>query len=127
NGVSVTRLPFRYGRNGKFDYVFCYGAFLFLVGALLGWRCLSRRYHLVHVHNMPDFLVFSSLIPKLFGARVLLDLHDPMPELCETIFGVASDHRMVRWLKILERWSLAYADLAVTPNTAFRDVFVSRG
>ena len=30
---------------------------------------------------MPDFLVFSALIPKLLGAKVVLDLHDPMPEL----------------------------------------------
>jgi hypothetical protein len=28
---------------------------------------------------MPDVLVFGTLIPKLFGAKVVLDLHDPMP------------------------------------------------
>jgi hypothetical protein len=37
---------------------------------------------------MPDVLVFSSLVPKLLGAKVVLDLHDPMPELMEAIFNL---------------------------------------
>ena len=38
---------------------------------------------------MPDVLVFSALVPKAFGAKVILDLHDPMPELMQTIFRYA--------------------------------------
>lgn len=39
----------------------------------------GKRYAAVHVNNIPDFIVFSALLPKLMGAKVLLDIHDPMP------------------------------------------------
>ena len=37
---------------------------------------------------MPDMLILSALVPKLLGAKVILDLHDPMPELMQAIFGL---------------------------------------
>ena len=55
----------------------------FLHGALL-----RHRYDLIYIHNMPDILVFSALVPKAFGAKVILDQHDPMPELMMTIFNL---------------------------------------
>src|SRR5436190_13414714 len=81
NGVSITRVPLKRRRGGKVAYLLQYGWFIVLAGVILSGRSLRRRYDLVHVHNMPDVLVFSALIPKLMGARVILDLHDPMPEL----------------------------------------------
>ena len=50
---------------------------------------------------MPDFLVFCALVPKILGAKVILDQHDPMPELMKTIFGIADSSFSVRvmyWL-----------------------------
>jgi glycosyltransferase involved in cell wall biosynthesis len=81
---------------------------------------------LVYVHNMPDILVLSSLIPKALGARVVLDLHDPMPELMMTIFDVPQGSKSVQLLKRLEKWSIARADLAVTVNLACKRIFSSR-
>ena len=36
----------------------------------------KRRYDLFHFHNVPDFGIFCTLIPKLAGVRVILDIHD---------------------------------------------------
>lgn len=47
-------------------------------GMVLTWR--ARRYDVVHVHNMPDFLVFAAFWPRLFGCVVLFDVHGLMPE-----------------------------------------------
>jgi glycosyltransferase involved in cell wall biosynthesis len=76
---------------------------------------------------MPDFLVFSALIPKLRGSRIILDLHDPMPELMMSIYRLATDDWKVRFLRMLERRSIGFATLAITPNIAFKKLFVSRG
>ncbi len=76
---------------------------------------------------MPDFLVFSALIPRILGSKVMLDLHDPMPELIQSIYGVPSNHWLVNLLIRLERWSIGFADLVITPNTTFRDLFEARG
>ena len=127
NGVKVRRLPMAKKRGTKSAYVLQYARFLISCLLILGRQALSKRYDLVHVHNMPDFLAFSALIPKLFGARVILDLHDPMPELMRSMYQLPLNHWLVRTLVWLERRSIAFADLVLTPNTAFRDLFVSRG
>jgi glycosyltransferase involved in cell wall biosynthesis len=75
---------------------------------------------------MPDVLVLSSLIPKALGAKVVLDLHDPMPELMMTIFQASPDSRKVRLLKRLEKWSIARTDLVITVNIACKRIFSSR-
>jgi glycosyltransferase involved in cell wall biosynthesis len=126
DGVDVRRVPLRRRRGGIVGYLAQYGTFLLVALAILAVRSLTRRYDLVHVHNMPDVLVVSALVPKLLGAKVLLDLHDPMPELMMTIFGLDRSSSKVRLLERLERWSLRWADLVLTVNLACKRLFASR-
>ena len=126
NGVEVLRVPLKRRRGGVAGYVVQYATFLLAASAIVAARALRRRYDLVYVHNMPDVLVLSGLIPKLFGAKVVLDLHDPMPELMMTIFNLRADTLPIRTLKRLERWSIAVADRALTVNLACKKLFASR-
>jgi glycosyltransferase involved in cell wall biosynthesis len=126
NGVNVFRVPLKRRRGGKVTYIYQYSAFILASFVFLAFRSLKRRYDLVHVHNMPDVLVFSALVPKILGAKVILDLHDPMPELMMTIFNLRLESLSVRALKQSEKWSIRFADLALTPNAAFKRLFTSR-
>lgn len=126
NGVSVTRVRLKKRRGGKFTYVAQYVWFILVAFCTLAFRSFGRRFRLVHIHNMPDVLVFSALVPKLFGARVILDQHDPMPELMMTIFGFSEGSRGVRLLKVLEKWSLWFADAVITVNLACKKIFTAR-
>jgi glycosyltransferase involved in cell wall biosynthesis len=126
NGVHIHRIPLRRRRAGKLTYALQYFSFLMSAFLLLSWWRLRRRYHLVHVHNMPDFLVFSALLPKILGARVILDLHDPMPELLVTIFGLKENSAGVRLLKFSEKWSVRFADHVLTVNQACKEIFSAR-
>ena len=126
DGVNVLRVPIKHLRRGKLGYALRYAAFISCSSLVFALRTVARRYDLVYVHNMPDILVACALIPKLFGARVVLDLHDPMPELMTTIFHVEPESKSVRLLKRLERWSIAQADLVVTVNIACQRIFSSR-
>lgn len=125
-GVEVLRVPLKHQRGGKIGYVFRYAAFIIYSSVVFALRTLAQRYDLVYVHNMPDVLVASALIPKLFGARVVLDLHDPMPELMTTIFRAKPESRSVRLLKRLEKWSIRRADLVITVNIACQRIFSNR-
>ncbi len=69
DALDVTRLPITHRRGGGLSYLYQYSAFLSLSAGILAARSLKRRYNVVYVHNMPDFLVFSALVPKLLGAR----------------------------------------------------------
>src|SRR5262245_56893868 len=80
-GVDVGRLPIEHRRGGKSSYAYQYSQFILACTWILAVRSLKHRYDLVYVNNMPDVLVFCSLMPKLLGAKVILDQHDPMPEL----------------------------------------------
>lgn len=126
NGVEVFQIPLKRRRSGKLVYIAQYGWFLACAFLKLTARHLRRRYDLVHVHNMPDFLVFSAVVPRLMGAKVILDLHDPMPELFRSIYGLPETHFIASWLKFMERRSIASADLVLTPNLAFQELFTSR-
>jgi predicted glycosyltransferase/glycosyltransferase involved in cell wall biosynthesis len=125
-GVQITRIPFRHHRGGKLSYVLQYAAFILLAGLILARRACKRRYDLVHVHNMPDILVFSALVPKILGAKIILDLHDPMPELMMTIFNLREDSYLVWLLKKLEKWSVRFADSVLVVNEATRNLFSAR-
>jgi glycosyltransferase involved in cell wall biosynthesis len=126
NGLKIIRLPISHRRGGRLSYAYNYSAFILISAFILASRSLRRRYDLVYVHNMPDILVLSSLVPKALGAKVVLDQHDPMPELMMTIFGLTSSSRSVRLLSWLEKWSIARANLVITVNVACRRLFASR-
>jgi glycosyltransferase involved in cell wall biosynthesis len=125
-GLRILRVSVQHNRGGKLSYAYQYFSFILFSTATLAWRSIRHRYHLVHVHNMPDVLIFSALIPKLLGAKVILDQHDPMPELMMTIFGVEEDSFEVRAMRKLERLSLRFADFVITVNRACKRLFSAR-
>jgi len=96
DGVQVHRLPVRrYKNKGLLVQLFEYLAFIRLTR--LHWQ---RRYNVVQLYNLPDFFVFAGLVPKLSGARVILDLHDLMPEFYAEWFQRPMNHllvRLIRW------------------------------
>ena len=65
-------------------------------------------------------------MPKLLGAKVILDLHDPMPELMQTIFKLPENSLACVVLKRLEKWSIRFADLVITVNLACKKIYSSR-
>jgi glycosyltransferase involved in cell wall biosynthesis len=125
-GVKVRRLPIKRRRGGKLEYIWQYASFLLGSFFILGWRGSRKRYDLVHVHNMPDVLAFSALVPRLKGAKVILDLHDPMPELMRTIFDIKESSVAVSTLKRLEKWSIGFSDAVLTVNEACKKIFSAR-
>jgi glycosyltransferase involved in cell wall biosynthesis len=125
-GVNVFRMPMRRIRGGRISYVWKYGRFFLTSLAWLSRKSIHRRYDVIHVHNMPDFLVFATTPQRLFGTRVILDLHDPMPELMTSIYGLSQDHWQVKLLLRVERLAIKYSDVTLTPNITFKALFASR-
>jgi glycosyltransferase involved in cell wall biosynthesis len=82
DGVKVTRLSRKmtFGK-GLFTYFAHVCRFPLAAFGVVSARVLAKPYDFVHVHNMPDFLVFCALFARLRGAKVILDLHDLVPEL----------------------------------------------
>ena len=67
-------------KKGKFTHVWRLIQFFVKSMAFLTRSHLKEKYDLIHVHSVPDFEVFAALFAKLGGAKVILDIHDIMPE-----------------------------------------------
>lgn len=122
DGVNVHRLPVgRHQGAGLPVYLAEYGAFL--VRAL--WAATRahrrRRYALVEVHSLPDYLVFAALPMKLAGVPVLLDLHEAMPEFFRSRFPKAANPISYRLLQLQEKLSCVFANEVLTVNETLGD------
>jgi glycosyltransferase involved in cell wall biosynthesis len=128
NGLTIHRLPVRRRRGeGIRSQLVEYLAFLSRAFAEVLRLDRSRRYASVQAHNVPDFLVFAGLAPRLRGARLILDLHDLMPEFFASRTGGSLGHPLVRLVRLQERLSCAIADQVITVTDLWRDTLVERG
>ncbi len=126
--VSVYRLPVkRSKRRGMAVQLLEYLAFFFLAFAKLVGLHWRQRYRVVQVHNLPDFLVFAALGPKLMGARLILDLHDLMPEFYASRFGRGLDSWPVRLVIWQEQLSCRFANHVITVSEHWRQTLIKRG
>ncbi len=119
NNVRILRLPLARRRGSVVRYLFEYVAFFAMTAGVLVTR-LTKRYQVIHVNNMPDFLVFAAILPKLFGAKILLDVHDPMPELFQSKYGFSSSSFVIRFLRWQLKWSMRFADAVMTVSDEMR-------
>jgi glycosyltransferase involved in cell wall biosynthesis len=124
HGVSVTGLPASLHRGSVLTYCVDYGWFWLLVATTLTGRHLRRPYAVVQINTMPDFLVFSAIVPRLLGARVLAFLKEPTPELFETLYGHS---RGANVLRRIEQAAIRFADHSLTVTEELRQVYVDRG
>jgi glycosyltransferase involved in cell wall biosynthesis len=85
-----------------------------------------HKYQVIHFHNIPDFGIFCTLFAKLCGAKIILDIHDLVPEFYMRKFQVSENHLAIRFLKILERLSCCYADHVITVTEIWRQRLIGR-
>jgi glycosyltransferase involved in cell wall biosynthesis len=127
HGVNVFRLQTRtHDEKGQFSYLFRILLFFFRAMWFVGWRELGERYDLVHVHSVPDFLVFIPWLAKMRGARIILDIHDVLPELYASKFGCDERSAIHNLLVQVERKSAAFADYVIIANDIWRDKLLAR-
>jgi len=127
NGVNILRIQERdHARQGPVRYVLDYFRFM-LSGMIHLGRLRSRhRYDILHVHNVPDFLVFMATLPKLSGAKVILDIHDILPEFFCQKYGKTRNSGSARLLRGLEWLSVRYADHVIVSNDIWREKLILR-
>ena len=126
--ARLYRLPVRRHRGAGLPmYVFEYAAFFTMAFFAAAVLQLHRRYRTVVTHTLPDPLVFAALVPKLAGARVVMDMHEFTPELYETRYRLGREHWLIRAMLTLERWSCRFADSVVTVHDPGVDILARTG
>src|ERR1700716_2968766 len=127
NGVRVFRVQNRVrNERGKWTYPWRLMRFLLVSSIFMSKRHHRIKYDVVHVHNLPDFLVFAAWYPKMTGARIILDIHDIVPELFASKFETGDRSHYVSWLKIVEKFSARFADQGIVSNHLWYETLLSR-
>lgn len=126
HGVNVYRISLKRSRGGVLRYFFEYGYFLLAAFFKLSFLHLIKRYSIVHAHNLPDTLVFSALVPKLTGAKIILDMHEIMPEIFMWKYRKGEDHKLIKCLKFLEKISLKFCDHIIVATPFLKETINGR-
>jgi glycosyltransferase involved in cell wall biosynthesis len=127
NGVNVYRIQSRtVNEKGLLTYASRILRFLLHSMWFLRRKHRAHPYDLVHVHNVPDFLVFAAAFPKLKGVPVILDIHDLLPEFYASKFKVNHNSFLFKFLTFVERCSTVFATHVIIANHLWRDRLVAR-
>jgi glycosyltransferase involved in cell wall biosynthesis len=127
NGVTVFRVQNRVrNERGKWTYAWRLLRFLVVSSIFMTKRHHNIKYDVVHVHNLPDFLVFAAWYPKMTGARIILDIHDIVPELFANKFDAKPGNLYIALLKFIEKASAAFVDYVIVSNHLWYEKLLSR-
>ncbi len=125
--ITVYPIPIGRGYSSQMKYLLEYFVAFFFYFFKLTFLHMKRHYDIIHVHNMPDFLVFAALIPRLMGTPVILDVHDPMPEFYMSKFSNGDKHPVVGAIRFQEKLSAKFASALITVCQGARDCLMKRG
>ena len=126
--VNVHNIQGRFEKNEKSrsGYLLPLIKFWLTASTQLVRKHFLHRYDVIHVHNIPDFLAFAAWLPKLTGAKIILDIHDMVPEFYASKFGLKPGSFGVRLLKKVERASAWFAHHVIISNHLWHKTIVAR-
>jgi glycosyltransferase involved in cell wall biosynthesis len=132
NGVNLIGINVpRYRGTSHSSYLSVYARFFSRAATQAMRRSTGRPYDVVIVCTMPDAAVLSALPLRVFGSRILLDIHDTMPELYLDKFGNEDGDRHgwlgARLLMWEERLSAALADHVLAVHEPHRQRLIDAG
>jgi glycosyltransferase involved in cell wall biosynthesis len=126
-GVRICRIQERVRDEiGKFSYLNKLLKFFVRSVLFISREHLQRRYNVIHVHSVPDFEVFATLFAKFTGARIILDIHDIVPELYASKFHVKQESFIFKALVLIEKASIAFSDHVIIANHIWEETLRSR-
>ena len=125
--VHLHTLRMDHRRTGALRYVQEYVGFFAWAFAVSTCLSLVHRYTAVLADNPPDFLVFASLVARIRGARVVLEMFELTPELTAARMRMSPRHPMVRVTRAIERLAIWWADQVIVVSEQCRDMLASRG
>lgn len=125
-GNLVYRIPVSKKRGSFFLTLVEYLLFTWISSILLLYLQLRRRFKVVHVHTLPDFLIFAALWNKIFGVKLILDLHEIFPELYMARTRADYNSFKVNLLKTAEKFSIKLADKVITIHDNAKEIFLKR-
>ena len=126
-GVNIYRIQKRIkNEKSKISYFSRTLRFLIMSSMFLTKKHLEKRYDIVHVHNIPDYEVFAAWFPKLTGAKIILDIHDILPEFYVNKYKIDKDSLTYKFLLFIEIKSCGFSDHVIIANHLWHKTITAR-
>ncbi len=126
-GIVVIRVHGQKSRGGFLSYIGEYADFVWRCRRLLARHRQLAHVRIVHVHTLPDFLLWAALPAQHRGARVVLDMHEIFPEFAASKFHGPGGRLLAAVARWTERWARRKADLTITVNHPIEELLKERG
>jgi glycosyltransferase involved in cell wall biosynthesis len=126
--VTLVRIQPRFSKSelSRFSYIWPLVRFLAVTSVWIARHHARNPFDILHIHNIPDFLVLAGLYPKLKGARVILDIHDIVPEFYASKFSKSENSLGIRMLRWMEAASSRVADHVIIANHLWLEKYKRR-
>ena len=128
HGVRVRELNMQqYQGKSKRRYMASYLEFLWRAFFVCNKLLLLRQVDIFHIHNMPNFLVFSAVLARMCGKKLILDIHDSVPETYTAKFNKHLNKILFWFLCFEEAVCCRLVHKIICVNHPQRDALMSRG
>ena len=125
-GVIAVRLPGTKTRGGFLRYLLDYLVFIWRCRWLIAHHRRFARLRVVHVHTLPDFLLWAALPARRRAGRIVLDMHEIFPEFTRSKFAGPIGRMLEVAARAIERWARRRADLTITVNRPIDGLLATR-
>jgi glycosyltransferase involved in cell wall biosynthesis len=124
-GIQIYRHRISIEGNGLLGFMLEYVSAIWGETAL-AWRAWRKhKFKLIHLCNPPDLLFIIAWPFKLFGVKVIFDVHDLWPEMFEAKFN---QRGILYWgVRIAQRLNYDCADVVLSTNETNRQVALKNG
>ena len=125
--MRIVRLPVNRAFGSLAGHLAEYLAFAGMVSVRLAAEHRRRRYRLIQVATVPDFLAFAAAPIHLVGVPLLLDLHEDMPEFFRDRFASGWLRPLLPAVTASTRAAAAFATELMTVHEPLRQLSIARG
>lgn len=125
DGIQIYRHKIILEANGILGFFLEYTSALW-GETILAWKAFRRhRFTLIHLCNPPDILFLVAWPFKLWGVRVIFDVHDLWPEMFEAKFKKGG--LLYNAVNLAQRLTYACADVVLATNKTNRSAALQNG
>lgn len=125
--MRIVRLPVNRAFGSFAGHLAEYLAFAGMATVRLAAEQRRRRYRLIQVATVPDFLAFAATPIHLAGVPLLLDLHEDMPEFFRDRFASPWLRPLLPAVTASTRAAAAFATELITVHEPLRQLSIARG
>ena len=125
--LNIYRIPIKKKRGTFLSRFWEYLLFQFFATILVSYVFLRHGVMIYHNHTLPDFLVFSCILPKLFGAKIILDFHELFAEfMMQHKPNLTYSSLLIKTILLQEKLSFGFASEVIVFHEPAKEILEKR-